>query len=108
VNELGETRRRSAALFGNEKIAEVVVALNLEGTATAQQIHTTTRIAHSMIRDALGRLVQGGVVRALPKAGHSRSEQYYQPVEGNVWTALVTMTEALLHEVHDLAIRETS
>jgi hypothetical protein len=95
-------------LFGNEKITEVVVALNQEGTATAQQIHATTHIAHSMVRDALGRLVLGGVVKALPKLGHSRSEQYYQPVEGSVWNALVAMAQALMCEARDLATRETT
>jgi hypothetical protein len=101
VDEPGETRRRSAALFGNEKTVEVVLALSSEGVATAQQLHTSTGIAYSMVRDALGRLVQGGAVRALPKAGHRRSAQYYQPVEGRVWDALVAAAQALQDEARE-------
>jgi hypothetical protein len=101
MDEPAETRRRSAALFGNEKTVEVVLALSSEGVATAQQIHASTGIAYSMVRDALGRLVQGGVVRALPKAGHSRSAQYYQPVEGRVWDALVAAAQALQDEARE-------
>lgn len=74
MDGLAETRRRSAALFGNEKTAEIVRALKAEGTA-AQQITTRTGIAHSMVSDALKRLVQGGAARALPKAGGTRSAQ---------------------------------
>jgi hypothetical protein len=36
MDSLTETRRRSAALFGNEKTAEVVVALDEEETATVR------------------------------------------------------------------------
>jgi DNA-binding transcriptional ArsR family regulator len=85
-------------LFGNEKTAEVVRALKAEGTATAQQITTRTGIAHSMVSDALKRLVQGEAVRALPKAGGSRSAQYYQPIDGHLWDALVAAVEALLQD----------
>ena len=49
---LEETRRRSAALFGNEKTVEVVLALNEEGAATAQQVAQKTGIPHSLVRDA--------------------------------------------------------
>jgi hypothetical protein len=84
ADHLIETRRRSAALFGNEKTVEVILALHGEGTATAQMIVVRTGIAHSMVRDAIGRLVEGGVVRALPKTGGTRSPQYYQPVGGQV------------------------
>jgi hypothetical protein len=101
VDEPGETRRRSAALFGNEKAVEVVLALSSEGIATAQQLQASTGIAYSMVRDALGRLVQGAVVIALPKSGHSRSAQYYQPVEGRVWDALVAAAQALQDETRE-------
>jgi hypothetical protein len=99
VDGVEETRRRSAALFGNEKVVEVVLALNEEDLATAQQLHASTGIAYSMVRDALGRLVQGGAVRALPKTGHSRSPQYYQSIEGPLWEALVAGAQALRQEV---------
>jgi len=98
ASELAETRRRSACLFGNEKTAEVVRVLSAEGTATAQQIALKTGIAHSMVADALRRLVQGEAVRALPKVGGSRSAQYYQPIEGRLWSAVVAAVEALFQE----------
>jgi hypothetical protein len=44
MDRLGETRRRSAALFGNEKTVEVVLALAEEGTATTQMIAAKTGI----------------------------------------------------------------
>jgi hypothetical protein len=42
MDSLGETRRRSAALFGNEKAVEVLLALGEEGTATAQVVAAKT------------------------------------------------------------------
>jgi ribosomal protein S25 len=101
VDEQGETRRRSAALFGNEKTVEVVLALQDEGTATAQMILARTGIGHSMVRDALGRLVEGGVVRALPKTGGTRSPQYYQPISGRVWDTLLATVQALSQEIRN-------
>lgn len=108
VDEQGETRRRSAALFGNEKIIEVVLALEAEGTATAQMIVTKTNIAHSMVRDAIGRLVEGGVVRALPKTGGRRSPQYYQPVDSAAWESLVAAVRAVLDEIRGASPHTTS
>jgi ribosomal protein S25 len=99
VDEQEETRRRSAALFGNEKTVEVVLALQGEGTATAQMIVARTGIAHSMVRAAAERLVEGGVVRALPKTGGTRSAQYYQPVGGRVWDTLLATVQAVSQEI---------
>jgi len=100
---LEETRRRSAALFGNEKTVEVVLALKAEkGWATAQQLHARTGIAYSMVRDALGRLVQGGAVET-SRTGGSRSPKFYYPVEGHVWNGLVEGAQGLWAEAHDRA-----
>lgn len=101
MDEPGETRRRSAALFGNEKIVEVVLALQAEGTATAQVIVMRTGIAHSMVRDALGRLVEGGVVRPLPKTGGSRSPQYYEPAGSRIWEILLALAQAVRDDVRN-------
>jgi hypothetical protein len=102
VDEYVETRRRSAALFGNEKTVEVVLALQDEGTATAQIIVQRTGIAHSMVRDAIGRLVEGGIVRALPKTGGTRSPQYYEPIGGQVWDTFLAAVQAVSQEVHSV------
>lgn len=89
-----EIRRQSAALFGNEKVVEVVLALDAiqePRSATAQQLSVATRIGHSMVRDVLQRLTQAGVLSAMAKVGGSRSAQYYQPVSGELWSQLVSI-----------------
>jgi hypothetical protein len=96
MNNQDETRRRSAALFGNEKMAEVVVALDEEGPATAQTIAARTGITHSLVRDVLLRLTAGGAARPLPRLGGSRSPQYYQPVNGDLWAALTAAAQAII------------
>lgn len=88
MDGLGETRRRSAALFGNEKAVEVILALDEEGTATAQMVVAKTGISYSLVRDALIRLSAGGAVRQMPRVGGSRSPLYYEPVAGDLWNAL--------------------
>lgn len=91
-----ETRRISAAVFGNEKMVEVLLALGQEQAATAQVIAAKTGISHSLVRDVLLRLVAGGAVRALPKIGGSRSPQFYEPIEGPLWDALMTAARAVV------------
>jgi predicted ArsR family transcriptional regulator len=74
-----------------------VAALALEsGTATAQQVAKRTGIDHSMVRDVLLRLVDSGVVVALPRAT-SRAPQYYEaPAGGSAWLALVHLARLLI------------
>jgi len=95
MDNVGETRRRSAALFGNEKTVEVVLALDAAGAATAQMTATQTGISYSLVRDALIRLAAGGAIRQVPRVGGSRSPLYYQPVEGVLWDALTTAAQVL-------------
>ena|SRR5260370_38973354 len=95
MNNRDETRRRSAALFGNEKTVEVVLALHEEAPATAQMIAARTGITHSLVRDALLRLTAGGAARPLPRLGGSRSPRYYQPVDGDLWEALTSAAQAI-------------
>jgi ribosomal protein S25 len=92
----GETRRRSAALFGNEKAVEVLLALDEEGTATAQMVAAKTGISYSLARDAMIRLSLGGAIRQLPRVGGSRSPLYYQPVKGDLWDALTIAARAVI------------
>ena len=87
-----ETRRRSASLFGNEKVAEVIVAVQAAGgPCTAQEISLSTGVGHSMVRDALRRLVESGLVVTLPKVGGARSAQYYTPAEQEAWRLVVSL-----------------
>lgn len=95
MDSVGETRRRSAALFGNEKTVEVVLALDGEGTGTAQMIAARTGIPYSLTRDALIRLRVGGAIRQIPRVGGSRSPLYYEPVEGDLWRALTAAAHAV-------------
>jgi hypothetical protein len=88
--DAGEARRRSAALFGNEKVAEVIVVLaQVGGPATAQDLSRITGVGHSMVRDALLRLVTAGAVTSLPKLGGTRSAQFYECIDGEGWALLV-------------------
>jgi ribosomal protein S25 len=96
MDSLGETRRRSAALFGNEKAVEVLLSLDEEGTATAQMVAAKTGISYSLVRDAMIRLSLGGAIRQLPRVGGSRSPLYYQPVKGDLWDALIIAVRAVI------------
>jgi ribosomal protein S25 len=98
-----ETRRKSAALFGNEKTVEVLLALEAEGIATAQMIAARTGVAHTLARDALKRLTAGGAIREIPRVGGSRSPLYYQPVEGKLWDSLLAAAGAVATLVRDRA-----
>jgi hypothetical protein len=92
----GTTRVRSAALFGNETFVEVVLALADErGAATAQQLSRATGIDHSMVRSVLLRAVAAGIVQTLPRAGGSRSAQYYQPANTSLWNASLELARVV-------------
>lgn len=95
-------RRLSAGIFGNEKLAEVVVALcATRSGATAQELSLITRISHSMVRDVLVRLVAVGLVTPLPKAGGTRSAQYYVPAPGEGWGRLSALAEWVVASAGD-------
>lgn len=93
MDSAAETRRE---LFGDEKTAEVLLARDEAGLATAQVMSANTGIVYSLVRDALIRLATGGAVDQLPRAGGSRSALYYQPVEGALWAALTAAARAVL------------
>lgn len=93
---VAQVRRESAKVFGNEKLVEVVLALDqAAGVATAQEITRRTGIAHSMVRDVLVRLADAALVRPLPRES-TRAAQYYDTREqGEVWTRLVALAHVL-------------
>ena len=96
--DTSEIRRRSAALLGNEKLIEVVLAMartDEPHAVTAQQLNGMTGIPHSLVRDVLVRLVTSEVLLAVPKVGGSRSAQYYQPRSQVGWQQLVSLAEHL-------------
>jgi hypothetical protein len=91
------TRRLSALVFGNEKVAEIVLLLEAErGAVLASEIARKTGFGHSLVRDVLVRLSKTPAVRALPKAGNSRGPAYYEPVvDSPVWIALVELARTI-------------
>jgi hypothetical protein len=94
--DISEIRRRSAALFGNEKVVEVVLAMertDAPHSVTAQDVSKATEIAHSLVRDVLVRLATSEILVAVPKVGGSRAAQYYQPRADFGWTQLVAIAE---------------
>lgn len=91
------TRELSASLFGNEKLVEVVTALAKQrGAATAQQLSKLTGVDHGMVRSVLLRAVAAGVAETLPRAGGSRSPQYYQPTDTALWRATLALAQTVV------------
>lgn len=90
--DVQQARRRSAAVFGNEKLAEVVLFVAAErAPVTAQVVTTGTGVTYSLARDALRRLVSAGVIQELPRLGGTRSPLYYEVVDGRLWGLFVEL-----------------
>ncbi len=91
------TRRLSADIFGNEKVAEIVLLLESEpGALLAADISRRTGFSHSLVRDVLLRLSRTPAVRALPKAGHSRGPAYFEKnADSPLWPALVGLARVV-------------
>lgn len=94
--ELQSVQRVSAKVFGNEKYAEVVCALDAEGgAATAQMIAKRTGIDHPMVRDVLVRLAEAGVTTPLSRAS-SRAPLYYKvEPDDPVWRAIKALARTI-------------
>lgn len=92
-------RRSSAAVFGNEKLAEVLVFLAGESTpVTAQMVASGTGINYSLVRDALRRLVTAEVLDEMPRVGGSRSPLFYRAIEGRTRDLMTELARALAGE----------
>jgi hypothetical protein len=91
------TRRISADLFGNEKVAEIVMLLESEpGALLAADICRQTGFGHSLVRDVLVKLSRTPAVRALPKTGNRRGPAYYEKnSDSTLWPALVALAKAV-------------
>lgn len=89
LTDLATTRRLSAAVFGNEKTVEVVMALAAAGgLARATDIVQSTGIAHGMVRPVLKRLLEAGALTAMPRRGGSRGELYFEVSNEGLWAAI--------------------
>jgi len=91
------TRRLSASIFGNEKIAEIVLILDAEpGALLAAEIARRTGFGHSLVRDVLVRLSRTPALRALPRAGNPRGPAYYEKnAKSPLWAALAQLAQAV-------------
>lgn len=90
-----ETRALSATLFGNEKMAEVLLALAAESPATAKGISDKTGISYPLVRDVLQRLQKGGMLTSA-RTGGSRSSLLYDPADSDYWHAAVALARAIV------------
>jgi hypothetical protein len=89
-----EARRRSTLLLGNEKAAEVVVALARRGApSSAAQLSKDTRVPHGLVRAVLVRLEKANVLASTP-ALHARGQVFYGPT-GDAWPALLALAEVV-------------
>jgi hypothetical protein len=90
-------RRISTNIFGNEKLAEIVLLLDAEpGALLAADIARRTGFGHSLVRDVLLRLSRTPALRALPKTGNPRGPAYYEKnAESPLWAALVRLAEVV-------------
>jgi hypothetical protein len=97
INKLLEARRLSVSMFGNEKVAEIVLLLEAEdGAVLAADLVRRTGFGHSLVRDVLIRLSRTPALRLLPRAGNPRGPAYYQKNElSPLWPALVALARAI-------------
>ncbi len=85
-----ETRRASSALFGAEKLAEVVLAFEAErpGAVPLKHLADRTSIPRNLLNPVLARLVDAGALRQLPRPT-SRGPVDYEVADEQQWTRLV-------------------
>lgn len=84
-----ETRRVSAAVFGNEKTVEVILAVQAcGGLARATDIVQITGIAHGMVRPVLKRMLDARLLTAMPRRGGSRGELFFEIGNTDLWDAV--------------------
>ncbi|ABL84148.1 MULTISPECIES: hypothetical protein [unclassified Nocardioides] len=94
---LSEARRASAAIFGNEKVVEVVLQLNDLAPTHAQALAAKLGVAHNLVRAVLLKLHEAGVILALPRTGRRSALYYDLPGEPDreTWNRLVHLCRAL-------------
>jgi len=90
------TRRLSAAVFGNEKTVEVLLAVeDAKGLARATDIVQSTGIAHGLVRPVLKRLLDAGALHAMPRRGGARGELYFEIGDPQLWGTMVATARHL-------------
>lgn len=103
--ELETRRNRSAAVFGNRYMAEVVAAVAAlapgAGTkVTTRMLANHTGLSDSLVRPVVKRLVEAGFLHPQDRHG-PRSTNYHEVLHaGEAWEALVKIC-VLLHPEHE-------
>jgi hypothetical protein len=95
-------RDRSAALFGNRFVVDVVLAIRelaptAESFVTTRMVASKTMLGDSLVRPVMLRLASAGLLARLPRRGGPRSMLHYQIRHGPLWEAL-GMTCATIRE----------
>jgi hypothetical protein len=91
-----DTRRRSGAVFNNDKFIEVVLAFaDQQGTPTTQEVARRVGVNHDLAKKVIVRLEAAGLVKGLPRVGGARGPLPYEVQRGAEWDALVTLARAL-------------
>lgn len=95
-----ETRKRSAAVFGNEKWIEVTLALDaLGGTPIAQELARHIGINSDLVTAVLQRMQDARLVKAMPRVGSPRRGSVPWEVQpGPRWDAVVRLCRLLVDE----------
>lgn len=92
-----DERDLSAAIFNNDKFAEVVVALaSWDGpTVTAQQLARQLAVNHDLVKKVLVRLEAASLVKTQSRVGGRRGALPHEIQRGPTWDALVALASSL-------------
>ena len=93
-------RDRSAALFNNRHLVEVVNAIAKVGprkSFTTRQIATTTELADSVVRPAILRLLDSGLIEPTTSAmtGRGRPPNFLRITSSSGWLELKSLCRKL-------------
>lgn len=101
-------RERSAAVFGNRAVIEVVQAIERLatgslGTVTTRSVASATRLSDSIVRPVMHRLDAAGAIKILPRGGGARSTRLFEVQRGPVWKGLVELCDTLAADIEPTA-----
>lgn len=103
------TRRLSAAVFGNEKTVEVLLAIQeANGLARTADVVQSTGIAHGLVRPVLKRLLDAGALTAMPRRGGARGELFFEIGDERLWAAMLQTARYIIESTQDEAQRDPS
>lgn len=94
-----QARGVSYAIFGNSAMAEVLAAVEALApeagqTVTTREVATRTRQVDSVVRPALRRLSEAGLLAPVPKS-EPRGRQYYRRSDSALWEPASTLAHRI-------------